>query len=409
MEWGTVIKAAGLSSERGWKTVGWLIAAVLSPLIVTAALLFGIASGAAAHNNAVVDACFYGGQFSEVVPDEYKSHITKMRSDFSSLDSAVASANSIAEYGGLDPNEVKSVFYVLCFDDGLPTWKSAAGFAGCFYTIESRTREIEVPQYDEDGVPLMETLPDGTQRQKVVVEEEEYDVAIPVPMDTAYANAAAYLGKRLTDDDLKNIEHIYKRISGDMGGAAYGGDYERGSGRSVELDISGFADPATKNAHDLAAYAVQAWENGWGYVWGSCGNVLTESTLAWMLELYPDGVGNYEKFIRENWLGARTADCVGLIKGYGWLDAETLTIRCGTNGMPDIGANEMYYNAAESGTIDTIPEIPGIAVWHKGHIGVYIGNGEVIEAMGTKYGVVKTQLEDRGWTHWLKVPYINYD
>ena len=30
-------------------------------------------------------------------------------------------------------------------------------------------------------------------------------------------------------------------------------------------------------------------------------------------------------------------------------------------------------------------------------------------AMGTKYGVVKTELANRGWTHWLKIPYINYD
>lgn len=56
-----------------------------------------------------------------------------------------------------------------------------------------------------------------------------------------------------------------------------------------------------------------------------------------------------------------------------------------------------------------MPDTPGLAVWKQGHIGVYIGNGEVIEAMGTKYGVVKTQLEGRGWTHWLEIPYINYD
>lgn len=33
----------------------------------------------------------------------------------------------------------------------------------------------------------------------------------------------------------------------------------------------------------------------------------------------------------------------------------------------------------------------------------------VIEAMNTKNGVVKTQLEGRGWTHWLEIEYINYD
>ena len=56
-----------------------------------------------------------------------------------------------------------------------------------------------------------------------------------------------------------------------------------------------------------------------------------------------------------------------------------------------------------------MPDTPGLAVWKSGHIGVYIGNGEVIEAMGTKYGVVKTQLEGRGWTHWLEVPGIEYE
>lgn len=100
---------------------------------------------------------------------------------------------------------------------------------------------------------------------------------------------------------------------------------------------------------------------------------------------------------------------MGLIKGYGWLDPDTMTIEYGTNGMPDLGANQMYYSASVSGTIDTMPDIPGLAVWHDGHIGVYIGDGYVIEAMGTKYGVVKTELEGRGWTHWLQIEYINYD
>ena len=56
-----------------------------------------------------------------------------------------------------------------------------------------------------------------------------------------------------------------------------------------------------------------------------------------------------------------------------------------------------------------MPDTPGLAVWKSGHIGVYIGNGEVIEAMDTRYGVVKTKLQGRGWTHWLEVPGIKYD
>lgn len=76
--------------------------------------------------------------------------------------------------------------------------------------------------------------------------------------------------------------------------------------------------------------------------------------------------------------------------------------------MPDIGADTMYENATEKGTIDTIPEIPGLAVWHEGHIGIYIGNGKVIQAANTTAGVILTNLNDTAWTHWLKVPYISY-
>ena len=159
----------------------------------------------------------------------------------------------------------------------------------------------------------------------------------------------------------------------------------------------------------LRSYAIQAWENGWGYVWGTYSGVLTEEAFQSKLEQYPDALSGNEDFIRANWVGGRTTDCCGLIKGYGWLDAQTQSFVYGSNGMPDITANQMYHNAAVSGEISTIPETLGLAVWHDGHIGVYIGGGYVIEAMGTRYGVVRTALEGRGWTHWLQIPYINYD
>ena len=138
------------------------------------------------------------------------------------------------------------------------------------------------------------------------------------------------------------------------------------------------------------------------------GAVLAESVIISKTTQYPDEVGGNEEFIRQNWLGRRTSDCVGLIKGYGWLNAETQEVEYCTNGMPDIGADTMYRNSSDKGTIDTIPEIPGLAVWHQGHIGVYIGNGKVVQAANTKAGVILTNLGDTAWTHWLKVPYINY-
>lgn len=178
--------------------------------------------------------------------------------------------------------------------------------------------------------------------------------------------------------------------------------------RAVYIDTSSYIDPTTKNNLDLVQWAIWAEDRGWGYVWGTYGEVFDQTLYEYKLNQYPEEVGRYAAFIETNWLGGRTADCVGLIKGYGWLNPETQEIEYGTNGMADVGADQMYENATEKGSIDSMPEIPGLAVWHAGHIGIYIGDGEVIEAMGTRYGVVKTQLSDSRWTHWLKVPYITY-
>ena len=178
--------------------------------------------------------------------------------------------------------------------------------------------------------------------------------------------------------------------------------------RAVYISTAGYIDPYTKNNIDLVTWAENACSRGWGYVWGTYGSVLTRSYYNAKAEQYPDEVGGYAEFIESHWLGGRTADCIGLIKGYGWLDPDTHQVGYGTNGMPDIGADTMYARATEKGTIDTIPEIPGLAVWHEGHIGIYIGDGQVIHASGTMIGVIQTPIEDSGWTHWLKIPYITY-
>ena len=211
----------------------------------------------------------------------------------------------------------------------------------------------------------------------------------------------------MKENTADTIQSAYERYA--YHGGSFSGEVAYGAGGDTDLTAAGFTDPDTKNAEDLVVYVTHAWENQWGYVWGTFGQVLTESLLEQKISQYPSGVGDKEEIIREKWLGGRTADCVGLIKSYGWLDADDLRIRYGSGGMPDIGADAMYYNAQVKGTLDTMPETPGLAVWRSGHIGVYVGDGEVIEAMGTAYGVVRTKLAERSWTAWLEIPYISYD
>ena len=386
--------AAVLSDERGRKAVGWLIVAVLSPIILVTAVLCCVGEGGEDHNKAAISACFYGVSYTEQVPEEYREHITDMQTAFSRLDSAIQTVNENAEDGGLDATRVKAIFYALCFGEDAPSRREAARFVGCFYATETRTRTVEVTD-EETG--------------ETSTEEEEYTVNVPVSLATAYANVAALLEREVTEDDRGNVEKMYAMIAGTVDSGGSGGSYLRGADPSIELDASVLADPGTKNAADLVAYAEYAWRSGWGYVWGSFGQMLTEASLQSLIRQYPEMVGGYESIIRAKWLGGRTTDCVGLIKSYGWFDPDTQTIRYGTNGMPDVGANAMYHAAIESGPISTLPEIPGLAVWKEGHIGVYVGGGYVVEASGTSKGVIKTKLAERAFAHWLKIPYISYD
>ncbi|KAL0249240.1 hypothetical protein GEMRC1_004473 [Eukaryota sp. GEM-RC1] len=165
---------------------------------------------------------------------------------------------------------------------------------------------------------------------------------------------------------------------------------------------------ANPTASGLVKHAKMALNQHWGYVWGTFGRFLTEAELRAKIRQYPSQVGRYETFIRQHYLNkVRTCDCVGLIKSYLWWQNGEPHYKPATDKTAD-----MFYSAAKvKGSISTIPEQPGVAVWHKGHIGVYIGNNRVIEAKGTMYGVVQTPLRGKGansWTHWLKVNEIRY-
>ncbi len=183
---------------------------------------------------------------------------------------------------------------------------------------------------------------------------------------------------------------------------------EYGPSSSNTIDASRLKNPGVKNSEDLVAWAQMAWENQWGYVWGTFGDVLTEDLLQYKLDQYGEAVEEYEQIIREKWMGRRVVDCAGLIKAYGWYEPSEDAIMYCSSDMPDIGTDGFYEDAPDKGPIDTLPETPGLLVYAPGHIGVYIGDGWAIEAISHAGGVVKTRVADRTWTHWLQCPYIQY-
>jgi len=142
----------------------------------------------------------------------------------------------------------------------------------------------------------------------------------------------------------------------------------------------------------------------WGYVYGGQGELYTEALAKKYTSAgrnVPSGRNEATYFIKDcaKWYGHRVADCSGGI---------VYTIQQYDKTFTDRTANTFKSQFTKGGTISTIPEIPGLAVWRSGHIGVYEGNGNVLEFRGTDYGCVRTKLSERNFTRWGMIKGVEY-
>ena len=159
-----------------------------------------------------------------------------------------------------------------------------------------------------------------------------------------------------------------------------------------------------KTNEDLALHCMTAIFEKWAYVYGFWGLHATEDRIEQKRKDYPNEINRYYEYIMKYVKGRRAVDCGGLIKSFLWWKGNCPIY----DPASDLSADAMFNVSTEKGEISSLPEIPGVLVRYPGHVGVYTGNGEVIEARGTLYGVVKTRLQDRKWTHWFKHTGIHY-
>ena len=158
----------------------------------------------------------------------------------------------------------------------------------------------------------------------------------------------------------------------------------------------------SKTNNGLVEYAKA--QLGKPYWFGTFGQTSTELLHKSKKKQYPN---YYTAQDFKSQYGQRVHDCIGLIKGYLWSDTPTSVPQY--RAAQDVSADGMLGICKEKGNISTIPELPGVLVFSSQHVGVYIGNGYVVEARGHAYGVVKTKLSSRGWKSWGKCPWIEYE
>lgn len=188
------LAAAVVSNEGMRRKAGWIVAAILSPFIVTLTLFCSLLSGGAEHNRSAVLLSFHGGDIPRQTPAEYAAYIGDMRRSFALLDDAIAAVHDMMEGNdSLDEIRIKAVFYALHFGEDAPSRRAHRRFVDCFVTYEERIRTV--------------TAEDGTES------EESCTVAIPITdMIEAYENIESALGLQITDEQKANADSVYDLV-----------------------------------------------------------------------------------------------------------------------------------------------------------------------------------------------------
>lgn len=157
-------------------------------------------------------------------------------------------------------------------------------------------------------------------------------------------------------------------------------------------DYGGEVEKATKG--------IIYYVDRWGYVLGGQGEVYTkELAEKWAKQERNGKISDY--YLKEcaKWFGRRVVDCSGMI---------VEAFRQEDPHYKDRTANTFRSQFVKSGDLSTMPELPGIALWKKGHIAIYIGNGLVIESRGYNYGVVVSNVVTQSWLEWGYLNGVTY-
>lgn len=159
------------------------------------------------------------------------------------------------------------------------------------------------------------------------------------------------------------------------------------------------------------------------YCTGMFGQPITEKIINDKAKQYPKNysvnkLSQLNEKINKNYFGF---DCVCLIKGilWGWNgdnSKENGGAIYNSNGVPDVNTEGLYALCTDTSNVfEKI--VPGALVWMQGHVGIYIGDGDVIECTAAWTGnVLVSKLGNlcytgkytRNWKGWGKLPFVDY-
>lgn len=175
---------------------------------------------------------------------------------------------------------------------------------------------------------------------------------------------------------------------------------------------------------DLVAKFQYALDNKWGYIYGATCETWTSAKQSNLVNTFVTKYGAdwknnasakkqdkyYGAVYGSKWVNHTVTDCSGLfawafkqLGGYMYHGSNTMYNKyCAAKGVLKNGVRTDGMNLKIGTAVFTGTES------NRGHVGLYIGNGWVIEAQGTQAGVVKTKVTLTKWTWWGELTGVDY-
>ena len=333
------------ANKKVWTGIASVFAGICIPFILAILCILNLASAASDHNREAVRLTFHGGNIPVTMPADYKDYIRRMQQSFAQIDVVMDEIDRVAEGNVQDRDLVKAVFYSLYFggDRGPLETSDYYRFAESFVNLEERT--------------WMVTKEDGTRR------EEVYQVSIAITDRVElFEKIQSHYGVEVTYEQQSNAVNVWHLAKYDTTAPQEGDGFD-------------------------------GWMNWNGVVHISCYDLPASEVGSQVVELALSRLGHpYSQTYR----GKNT-----------YVDCSYLTLWCYRQVgimLPGTAAEQARYLVENNLTIAKEDLQPGDLVFWSyrpngrfmniTHVGVYAGEGKVVDASSSQGKVVYRNLFD---------------
>lgn len=165
-------------------------------------------------------------------------------------------------------------------------------------------------------------------------------------------------------------------------------------------------------ASELIRDFQKSLEEAWGYIWGKSHEMWSKAKQEQYAKDYADDPDRALSVkYGGKWSGHWVTDCSGIFSY--WFKQHGQEMYHGSNTMYKSWCTAK--GQLKGGKRTDGQELkPGTAIFtgtenKHGHVGLYIGNGQIIEAKGAQYGVVTSPITQSRWTYWGELKGVEFD